>query len=318
MKTLKIVFMGTPDFAVPTLGALLKAGHEVVSVVTQPDRKRGRGKSIRPCPVKSYALKHDLNILQPECFDAGYISQLVKLGSEAIVVVAYGKILTEEILNLPKYGCINVHASVLPKYRGAAPIHRAIINGETESGVTIMRLDKGMDTGPMLKQEKVSISDTMTAGELHDRLAQIGAELLVKTLECLPNLVPKEQVSSLATYAAMLTKEDECLDWEQKANNVVNRIRGMNPWPGAYTILDNKRLKIHQAQVFPFAIKNSRPGTIVETNNKGFVVAAGDEKGVLVTMLQPEGKQKMPAADFLRGYFLSPGTKFSSRGDKHA
>lgn len=305
---MRAVFMGTPDFAVPTLEKLIEAEYKIVAVVTQPDRRRDRGKKIKPSPVKECALQHGVPVLQPEKLDRTFVNQLGELQPDVIIVVAYGKLLPPEILNLPRFGCLNVHASLLPKYRGAAPIHRAIINGEKESGVSIMLLDEGMDTGPVFSQKKVAIPDSMTAGELHDLLAVEGAQLLVETLEKLPGgLQPKPQNDAEASYAPLLTKEDEYLNWAEGAADIVNRIRGMNPWPGAYTIYENKRLKIYGAEQFPFTVNDAVPGTVVEINDRGFVVMAGDHNGVLVTEVQMQGKQRMSAPAFLRGCHLSPG-----------
>ncbi len=320
--------MGTPDFAVPALDKLIAAGHEVVAVVTQPDRRQGRGKKIKPGPVKQTALAKGITVMQPEKLDNIFVKQLAELHLDVIAVVAYGKLLPEAVINLPRYGCINVHASLLPKYRGAAPIHRAIIDGERESGVTIMQMDRGMDTGPILAQKRVAIPGAMTAGELHDILAVEGADLLVKTLaELARGVTQKQQDNAIATYAPMLTGEDKRIDWREPAIEIINRVRGMNPRPGTYTIYQDKRLKIFKAELFPYRLVENRfegnvkenvaPGTITELISQGFVVAAGDGNAVLVTEVQPPGKQKMQASDFLRGHAMTVGQRLG-RGVDHA
>ncbi|WP_366921591.1 methionyl-tRNA formyltransferase [Metallumcola ferriviriculae] len=321
----QIVFMGTPDFAVPTLEKLIETGEKISTVVTQPDRRQGRGKKLKPSPVKRFAQKNNFPVMQPEELNADAISQLEALAPDVIVVVAYGQLLPEKVLNIPTYGCLNVHASLLPKYRGAAPIHRAIINGEKESGVSIMRMERGMDTGPILAQRKVTITETMTTGELHDSLAEIGAQLLAETLAKIAEVSPVTQQDSEATYADKISKADEKLNWNRSAADIVNLVRGMNPWPGTYTTLEDKRLKIFDAELFPYRpmVKEKsnkcrpEPGMILEIVPTGIVVATGDDNAVLVTRVQPPGKQKMPTADFLRGYRIMSGHRFGD-GDSDA
>ncbi|MHB1125978.1 MAG: methionyl-tRNA formyltransferase [Bacillota bacterium] len=315
---MRIVFMGTPEFAVPSLGGLLTAGHRVVGVVTQPDRPRGRGNRSSPTPVKEYALNQGLAVWQPatlrrqDCWET-----LREAKPELIVVVAFGQILPPEVLNLPERGCINVHASLLPRYRGAAPIHRAIINGEKETGVTTMMMDVGLDTGDILLQESISIPPRASSGEMHDCLARLGAEVLVKTINLLERgmLSRQPQDHGAATYAPPLRKSDELIDWQQDADALINRVRGMNPWPGAYTYYKNQVLKIWAArEANGFADGCSKPGQVVQVSEQGITVAVG-HGAVLLLEVQPAGKRKMPAGDFVRGYRLTPGTLLGFGGD---
>lgn len=318
---LRVVFMGTPDFAVPTLEKLIASGHQVQAVVTQPDRRRGRGKKVKPSPVKKFAMERGLTVLQPDKLDADFVAQLVALKPDVAVVVAYGKLLPEAVLSLPGYGCINIHGSLLPKYRGAAPLHWAVINGENESGVSIMRMDKGMDTGPVLAYQSVPIAAEDTTGTLHDQLAQVGADLLVETLAELPRGIKEHpQDDGLATDAPPLTKQDEQISWRRPAQDIVNQVRGMNPWPGTYTIYQDKRLKIFAAEVFPHLpvladALTPVPGKVIEVNQLGIVVAVGANQAVLLTEVQPPGKQRMRAADFLRGYQVEVGQRLGGEQD---
>ncbi|HWJ03432.1 MAG TPA: methionyl-tRNA formyltransferase, partial [Verrucomicrobiae bacterium] len=233
---MRVVFMGTPDFSVPCLNALVEAGHEVMAVVTQPDRPRGRGQQMAHSPVKAAALSFGLKILQPsKVREADFIATLKELAPEVIVVVAFGQILPGEILDLPLKGCINVHASLLPKYRGAAPIHWAVIEGEKQTGVTTMYMDRGLDTGDMLLKGTVEIGESATVGEVHDKLADLGARVLIETLANLDKIERLPQDHAASTYAPMLTREHEQINWGQDRGTVVNLIHGLNPWPGAYT-----------------------------------------------------------------------------------
>ena len=302
--------MGTPEFAVPSLRALIEVGENVVAIVTQPDKPRGRGKKLTPPPVREAALKHNIPVFQPEKIkDEPFITAISNFSPDVIAVVAYGKILPKAILDIPPKGCINVHASILPKYRGAAPINWAIINGEKETGITTMLLDEGMDTGDMLLTEKVEIRDDDTASSLHDRLKYIGADLLIKTIKGIKSetIRPIPQDDSQATYAPMLKKEDGRIDWTMKAEEIKNLIRGFFPWPGAYTRWDGKQIKIFKAEVE--AGGKEEPGTVINISTEGIFVATG--KGILlIKELQPESKNKMTASEFVKGYRIVTGQIF--------
>lgn len=302
--------MGTPDFALPALESLVSSPHQVVGVVTQPDRPKGRGKKVQPSPVKKLALSLGLAVYQPERVkEAGFVDRLRELHPDVIVVVAFGQILPPSVLYLPPCGCVNLHASLLPRYRGAAPIQRAIMNGERETGVTTMLMDEGLDTGDILLQRTVPIYEEDTAGTLHDRLARIGAELLVETLDLMAKgtLVPRPQDHRLATYAPPLTLEDEIIDWRKPARDLYNQIRGLNPWPGARTWWENKVLKVWQAIVSDFPLPSGAlPGEVV-LSGRELVVATG--KGCLALReVQLEGGKRLPVEDFLRGRLIPAGT----------
>jgi len=306
---MRVVFMGTPQFAVFTLEKLVQGGHEVVGVVTQPDRPQGRGKKLAPSPVKVKAQELGLTVYQPEKIrEPSFIEILRGLEPEVIVVVAYGQILPKAILDLSPRGCINVHASLLPKYRGAAPIHWAIINGEKESGVTTMLMDQGLDTGAMLLKKRVEITPDMTTGELHDMLAVLGARLLAETLEKLAQgeIKPEAQDDSQSSYAPLLQKEHEKIAWHKGKVNIHNLIRGMNPWPGAYTFLKETRLKVWETSLKKFTGSLGTVGQIMKLDEEGFWVQTGDEP-ILVTKVQPAGKNIMSAVSFANGYSISPG-----------
>lgn len=316
--------MGTPDFSVGTLEAVAAAGHEIAGVVTQPDKQRGRGKQVQPTPVKEAALRLGLPVFQPaRVRDPEFIAQLKELNPEVIVVVAFGQIIPQAILDLPKYGCINVHASLLPAYRGAAPIQWAVINGEAESGVTIMRMDAGLDTGDMLTKTVVPLAADETAGTLFDKLSEAGAGLLVKTLKGLEEgtVVPEKQPADSTTeYARMIKKEDGKIDWTENAEDIERLIRGMDPWPSAYTMLNGKTVKIWKAKVMALiggglfsALPGQDPakhaGEIWAADESGIHVRTGD--GILVIQeLQMEGKKRMSVQDFLRGHKIDPGSRF--------
>jgi methionyl-tRNA formyltransferase len=304
-----VVFMGTPEFAVPTLEALLESKHTVRAVITQPDKPAGRGRQLKAPPVKKLALERGVPCLQPaKLRDQAVIEEIASFRPEVIVVAAYGKILPPQVLAIPPRGCINVHASLLPKYRGAAPIQWAIIHGETETGITIMLMDEEMDHGPILLQRPVPIMPEETAGELHDRLAPIGAACLMEALDKLESgtLVPRPQDHSRATYAPMLTKEDGRVDWSQPARSVLWRIRGVTPWPGAATTLEGEPLKIWKASLGPEEVEG-QPGEVVSAADQGLLVACG-QGSVLVEELQLAGKRRMDVASFLRGRPVEPGT----------
>ena len=309
---MRVVFMGTPEFAVPSLEALLRSEFSVTGVVTQPDRPRGRGKAVSPSKVKEVALAHNLPILQPDkmkhpdTFDA-----LQQWQPEIIAVAAFGRILPKSILDLPSRGCINVHGSLLPRYRGAAPIQWALINGESETGVTTMLMDEGMDTGTILLQEAVPILPEETAGELSVRLAEVGADLLIKTLrEWTDNrIIPRAQDDPAATMAPMLTKEDGNIDWNRSAIDISNRIRGLSPWPGAYTFCEKDRLTIWKATPLMehslVSTGTQPPGTILGVAKNEIVVATSH--GILaISELQPANRSRMKVEQFLSGHRLTP------------
>lgn len=314
-KKTKIVFMGTPEFSVLSLRRLHEAGYEIAGVVTQPDRPKGRGHKLAATPVKEEAAKLGLNILQPARIkEEGFIDILAELKPDLIIVVAFGQILPRAVLKLPQFGCINVHASLLPQYRGAAPIHRAIINGETVTGITTMLMDEGLDTGDILLKERVVITPQMNFGKLHDLLAEKGAELLVKTLEIWLNngIEPEKQENKAASYAAILKHEDELIDWENPAQAIYNQIRGLDPWPGAYTYFKDKPLKIRAAKLSAKQNETVPSGTVLENvKGEGFAVQTG-QGVIIVTKVQPFGKTVMPAESFINGYSLEKGYIFKN------
>ena len=308
---MKLIFMGTPDFSVGTLEALIAAGHEITLVVSQPDKPKGRGHELAPTPVKETALKHGLKVFQPKRLkDPETIRTLEETPADAIVVIAFGQIVPASILHMKKYGCINVHGSLLPKYRGAAPIQWAVIDGERESGVTIMQMDEGLDTGDMLLKGSVVLDEKETSGSLFDKLSALGASLCVEALEKLEKgeLRPEKQGESPTEYARMLTKEMGELDFSRDAVTLERLIRGFNPWPSAYTRLGDKTLKIWAADVCEKQEPESQPGTVTEVAKQDFTVACG-EGALKITELQLQGKKRMDAAAFLRGYHLEAGMK---------
>ncbi|MCD8231540.1 MAG: methionyl-tRNA formyltransferase [Clostridiales bacterium] len=308
---MKIIFMGTPDFSVGTLEALIAAGHEIVLAVTQPDKPKGRGKAVQFPPVKEAALAHGIEVFQPrrvrepEC-----VEYLRKFEADIIVVVAFGQILPKEILNMPPFGCVNVHASLLPKYRGAAPIQWAVINGEKVFGVTTMRMDEGLDTGDMILQEKVVLDPKETGGSLFEKLSRVGAQLCVKTLAAIEDgtAVYMPQDHSQATKVGMISKKFGLIDWNQPAERLECLIRGLNPWPSAYTKLNGKTFKIWDADVL-CENTDKAPGSITEVAKDAISVQTGD--GILVLReVQLEGKKRMACGDFLRGYSLEENVRF--------
>ena len=308
---MKLIFMGTPDFSVGTLEALIAAGHEITLVVSQPDKPKGRGHELAPTPVKETALKHGLKVFQPKRLkDPETIKTLEETPADAIVVIAFGQIVPASILHMKKYGCINVHGSLLPKYRGAAPIQWAVIDGERESGVTIMQMDEGLDTGDMLLKGSVVLDEKETSGSLFDKLSALGASLCVEALEKLERgeLTPEKQGESPTEYARMLTKEMGELDFSRDAVTLERLIRGFNPWPSAYTRLGDKTLKIWAADVCEKQDPKKQPGTVTEVAKQDFTVACG-EGALKITELQLQGKKRMDAAAFLRGYHLEAGMK---------
>ncbi len=313
-KIRRIVFMGTPELAVESLEALVKAGYEVTLAVTQPDRAKGRGRSVVMPPVKEAAIRHDIPVFQPRRLrEEGAYERIAAEQPDLIVVAAFGQILPESILNLPAYGCVNVHASLLPAYRGAAPIQRAVLNGEKESGVTIMQMDKGLDTGDILTQESLLLAPDETADSLYDKVARIGARLLTQTLPRLAagQITPVRQDDSKSTYAAMLDASMGEIDWTQPAEAIDRLVRGLNSWPCAHTTLKGKRVKVWACRPLDPDAEDSgagEPGSVLRLDRRGPVIATGSGS-LLLTELQPEGKKRMPADAFVRGYRLEPGTR---------
>ena len=310
---MRVVFMGTPDCAVGTLEALIAEGHEIRAVVTQPDKPKGRGKTLMPTPVKEVALKHEIPVLQPvKVREPEFVEQLRTMEPDVIVVAAFGQIISRDLLELPKYGCINVHASLLPAYRGAAPIQWAVINGDRESGVTIMRMNEGLDTGDMIDKVVVPLAEDETGGSLFEKLSHAGARLCVKVLEDLEAgravCTPQPEESTTA-YAAMITKKMGEICWQRPAEEIEQLIRGLNPWPSAYTYLDNKSLKLWKATVEKAEeeTENAVPGQVIRADKNGLCICTGD--GILnVLELQLEGKKRMETAAFLRGYSIEVGS----------
>ncbi|OQX05842.1 MAG: methionyl-tRNA formyltransferase [Desulfobacteraceae bacterium IS3] len=308
-KTFRIVFMGTPDFAVPALESLHRNGYDVALVVTQPDRPKGRGRKLLPPPVKTSALSLGYETIQPESVKTPeFAERLRQTDADIFVVVAFGHILPKSVLDIPKTAAINIHASLLPKYRGPAPIQRAVINGEKESGVTTMFMDKGLDTGDILLSEPLEITEDDTAGSLHDRLSILGADLLIKTLKAFAEntIQPVTQNHEQATYAPMLKKEDGRIDWTKPARNIETFIRGMNPWPGAFTFHGDKGLKIFRAKVIPSSSGES-PGTVIKSFPDELYVMTG-EHALSVLEIQGASGKRLNIRDFLRGYNMPPGT----------
>ena len=307
---MRIVFMGTPEFAVPCLQKLIDCGHEVSGVFTQPDKPQGRKMILTPPPVKQLAAENGIPVYQPlKMRDGTALDMLKQADPELVIVVAYGKILPKEILEYPKYGCINIHASLLPELRGAAPIQWSVINGFDKTGVTSMQMDEGLDTGDMLIKEEIEIGENDTAGEMHDKLSVLGAEILEKTINQLlrNELNPEKQDHEKFTYAPMLSKELSPIDWNLTAREVHNKIRGLCPWPSATAVLNGKKIKIHQSILSDF--KGGSAGEIIETG-KRLIVSCGDGKCIEILNLQAEGKKAMSAADFMRGNPVEIGDKF--------
>lgn len=311
---MRIVYMGTPDFSVPALEKMIEAGHEILAVVTQPDKPKGRSKEPAFSPVKECALKHGIKVLQPQKIrEANAVEELKALGADIFVVAAFGQLLSQEVLDIPKYGCVNIHASLLPKYRGAAPIQMSILNGDKETGVTIMQMNIGMDTGDILISKKIPIADDDTAGTLFDKLMYLGADLIV---EALPGIEKGElkaapQNEAEATKCGKISKDMGNIKWEDSAEKISYLVRGMNPWPSAFTKLNGKMLKIWTVKVLDAASKGE-PGTVDLVTKDSIVVNTGD--GLLeVTELQLEGKKRMQVKDFLLGYSIASGDKLGKR-----
>ena len=308
MKRFRVIFMGTPDFAVPCLARLVEIS-DVVAVVTQPDRPKGRGQKLLPPPVKVFSQEHGIAVYQPVRVKAtDFVDVLRGLAPDLIVVVAFGQILSKEILSLPPLGCINVHASLLPRYRGAAPMQWAIVRGEKETGVTTMFMDEGLDTGDMLLRETLPITQAMTAAELHDEMMKLGADVLEKTLFSLSEGTLKRtpQDDALSTYAPLLDKEVGRIDWKKPAQEIHDLVRGLNSWPGAYTMLEGQKFKIWRTRL---AEGTAEPGEIVSVTKQGLLVGTGE--GMLeILELQAPSKKKMAAGDYVRGHGLQLPARF--------
>ena len=322
---MRIVFMGTPDFSVPALKALVEAGHQVIAVVTQPDKPKGRGKEVQMTPVKIQAMEYGIPVYQPaKVREASFVEVLKGLEADVYVVIAFGQILPKAVLELPKYGCINIHASLLPKYRGAAPIQWCVIDGERETGITTMMMDVGLDTGDMLEKAVIPIEEKETGGSLHDKLSMAGGDLILSTLKKLEEgtLVRTPQTDEGTCYAKMLTKSLGDIDWNQGAVSIERLIRGLNPWPSAYTMWNGKTIKIWAADVIAGreaadflsepgvpAETGTAPGTVVCSDKRRLVVCTGG--GLLsIRELQMEGKKRMDTPAFLRGYPIPAGDVF--------
>jgi methionyl-tRNA formyltransferase len=308
MTKMKILFMGTPEFAVPCLKALIDSAHTVCGVVTQPDKPAGRGHKLTPPPVKSLALEYGINVFQPETLrNFEFKDELERLDPDMIIVTAYGKILPEYILNYPRYGCINIHASILPKYRGAAPIQWSVINGEKITGVTSMLMEKGLDTGDMLLKAEVEIGEYETAGELHDRLMILGADLMIKTIALAQDgkLMPQKQCDDESTYAPMINKQTAKVDWTKSAKMISKLVAGMNPWPVAHTLYKGETLKIYQAVVSDK--RQGKAGQILDADETGIRIVCGDGLTILATEIQFMGSKRMSVKDYLNGHSIETG-----------
>ncbi len=316
---MKIVYMGTPDFAVEPLKALVRAGYQVTAAVTQPDKPKGRSRVPIPTPVKEEAVKHGIPVWQPEKVrDPEFVELLESLCPDMIVVAAFGQIIPKKILELPRLGCINIHASLLPKYRGAAPIQQAVIDGEKESGVTIMKMGTGIDTGDMIARIVVPISPEETGGSLFDKLASAGAELLIKTLPSIEDgtaVFEKQPEESPTPYAAMITKQMGLMDFHKSAAELERLVRGLNPWPSAYTYLRGRVLKVWRSAVSG-ENTDAPPGTVLGTDKAGIHVACAGSV-LIFTEVQLEGKKRMKAEDFLRGYHLEEGTLLMNQREQN-
>lgn len=299
----KIIFMGTPDFAVPVLNAMIDAAYDVVLVVTQPDRPKGRKRELAAPPVKEAALEHGIPVYQPEKLAKDY-EEVLAYDADLIVTAAYGQLLPKEVLDYPPFGCVNVHASLLPELRGGAPIHYAILQGKKETGITIMYMAEKLDAGDIISQKAISIGSQDHVGTLHDRLSVVGANLLIETLPSVfartnERIVQKE---AEATFAPNITREQERINWHESSEAVYNQIRGLHPWPVAYSMFEGKRMKIWWAEVTNNEYDNKQPGEIVAVENQtSFTVVCGDNKAIRLTEVQPEGKKRMAVSEFLRG-----------------
>ena len=310
---MKIVFMGTPDFSVGALHALVEAGHDIVLVVTQPDKKKGRGGAVSMSPVKEYALAHGLQVFQPvKVREEEAVRTLQKAGADVFIVAAFGQILPQSVLDIPPYGCINIHASLLPRLRGAAPIQQAILDGEDQTGITIMQMDAGCDTGDILLQEAVPIGSEDTGGSLFDALSALGARMIVEALEKLQAgaLVRMKQDDALATMTGKIEKSSGRIDWTRDASYIERAIRAFTPWPGSFTALNGKTLKVFKARVLSadeaVTAQGAQPGVITDVSRDDFTVQTGSG-ALLISEVQMEGKKRMSVHDFLLGHTLSAG-----------
>ena len=298
----RVIFMGTPDFAVPILESLMEEEYEVVLVVTQPDRPKGRKRELSAPPVKKTAMKYDIPVFQPEKLANDY-ETLLNYHPDIIITAAYGQLLPKELLEAPKFGCINVHASLLPELRGGAPIHYAILQGKEETGISIMYMAEKLDAGDIISQDKIPIETTDHVGTLHDKLSKVGANLLITTLPSIFNETNEriQQNESDATFAPNITRDEEKIDWNQSNEQVYNQIRGLHPWPVAYTNFAGKRLKIWWGEPLSTTYPGKKPGEIVMFDENTFVVVCGNDKGIRITEVQPSGKKRMSVSDYLRG-----------------
>ena len=306
MQPLRIVFMGTPQFACPTLQMLIERGENIVAAVTQPDRPKGRGQQLQQPPVKELALRHGIPVIQPvKVRAAEAVEEIRNLDPELIIVVAFGQILPKALLDIPRFGCINIHASLLPRYRGAAPLNWCIINGETETGITTMMMDVGLDTGDMLLKRTTAITPEDDAASLHDRLSALGAETMAETLDLLREgrLSPEKQDDSLSCYAPLLKKELGEINWNSTTASIMNLVRGVTPWPGAATKIAGRVVKIHKVSA---GFGSGTPGEILQAGKEGIETATADGS-IIIEELQLEGKKRLKAAEFLAGCRLEPG-----------
>jgi methionyl-tRNA formyltransferase len=315
----RIVFMGTPDFSVPVLKRLVAEGYEVVGVVTQPDRPKGRKKTLTPPPVKVEAEKQNIPVLQPEKIrDKKELEQVLALKPDLVVTAAFGQILPNELLEAPQFGCINVHASLLPELRGGAPIHYSILQGKKKTGITIMYMVEKLDAGDILTQAEVTIEERDHVGTLHDKLSAAGADLLAETLPALleGKLTPRKQDNEKATFASNIKREQEKIDWTKSGQEIYDHIRGLHPWPVAYTHMNGQAVKIWWGEKMPN--KNAAaPGTVIGIDSDGIVVATGDSTAIKITELQPSGKKKMSGEDFLRGTQMQAGEKLGEQNEEN-
>lgn len=311
-----VIFMGTPDFSVPVLRRILDDGYNVIAVVTQPDRPVGRKRVMTSPPVKTEAVKHGIPVLQPEKIrNKDELEKVIDLKPDLIITAAFGQILPKELLEAPKYGCINVHASLLPELRGGAPIHYAIIEGKKKTGITIMYMEEKLDAGDILTQVEVPISETDTVGSLHDKLSEAGSNLLSETLPRLlrGELTPVKQKDEEATFAYNIKREQERIDWSTGGEQIYNQIRGMNPWPVAYTTLDGQVVKLWESEKVPGS-QSGEPGAVLKLEENGIIVGTGNDTAIKIVKLQPSGKKPMEAEEFLRGAGskLERGAKFGN------
>lgn len=320
-KNIRIVFMGTPDFAIPTLERLFSDDYTLALIVTQPDKPVGRKRELQKPPIKLFAETHKLPISQPQKIKANtdFINQLQNIKPDFIVVVAYGKILPDKILEIPRYGCLNIHGSLLPKYRGASPIQSALMNGEKETGVTIIQMDQGMDTGDIIAIEKINIESDETSNMLHDRLAKVGAELLSKALPIYiqGKITKTPQNHTNATYTKIFTKEDGLIDWSKHAQIIYDKFRACTPWPGVFTFLDGKRFKIIEMKIEENKIKNAEHGTIFFKDSQKILVSCGEATLLELLNVQIEGKKAMTSNSFINGYASFNGIVLGSSKSKY-